>query len=98
MRTRKPFVIFWPQYFDLKRSRAKGRRVPRKFAVEKVHSNDLFNAAKRLGYNVQHEKHYKYSRSWWDEPGRILIDTKGKKKSKVLIELAKELKKTQSKR
>ncbi|MFX0026639.1 MAG: signal recognition particle subunit SRP19/SEC65 family protein [Candidatus Hermodarchaeota archaeon] len=98
MRSRKPFIIFWPQYFDSKRSRAEGRRIPRKFAVEKIHSNDLYNAAKRLGYNVQHEKHYKYSRTWWDEPGRILVDTKGKKKSKVLIEIAKELKKTQSKR
>lgn len=98
MRSRKPFIIFWPQYFDLRRTRAEGRRVPRKFAIEKVHSNDLYNAALNLGYSVQHESQYRYSRTWWDEPGRILIDTKGKKKSKVLIELAKELKKRDLKR
>ncbi|MFW9772263.1 MAG: signal recognition particle subunit SRP19/SEC65 family protein [Promethearchaeota archaeon] len=98
MRSRKPYTIFWPQYFDLKKTRAGGRRVPRKFAIEKVHSNDLYNAAKGLGYDVQHETQYKYPRAWWDDPGRIIIDLKGKKKSKVLIELAKELKKRESKR
>ena len=94
MRTRKPFVIFWPQYFDAKRTRAEGRRVPKKISIDKVNSNDLVKAAKQLGYNVQYEKHYKYPRTWWDDPGRVVIDIKGKKKSKVIIELAKELKKT----
>jgi signal recognition particle subunit SRP19 len=98
MRSRKPFIIFWPQYFDLKRGRSEGRRIPRKYALEKVHSKDLYVAAKQLNYDVQHETNYKYSRTWWDDPGRILIDTKGKKKSKVLIELAKELKRLQSKK
>jgi signal recognition particle subunit SRP19 len=93
MRSRKPFIIYWPQYFEAKRSRANGRRVPKKFAVDKVKPNDIANAAKRLGYEVQQENIYKYPRSWWDDSGRVLIDTKGKKKSKVLIEIAKELKK-----
>jgi signal recognition particle subunit SRP19 len=93
MRSRKPFIIYWPQYFEAKRSRANGRRVPRKFAVDKVKPSDIATAAKRLGYNVQQENIYKYPRSWWDDSGRVLIDIKGKKKSKVLIEIAKELKK-----
>jgi signal recognition particle subunit SRP19 len=93
MRSRKPFIIYWPQYFEAKRSRADGRRVPKKFAVDKVKPSDIALAAKRLGYNVQQENIYKYPRTWWDDSGRVLIDTKGKKKSKVLIEIAKELKK-----
>ena len=93
MRSRKPFIIYWPQYFEAKRSRAKGRRVPRKFAVDKVKSSDIAAAAKRLGYTVQQENTYRYPRTWWDDSGRVLIDIKGKKKSKVLIEISKELKK-----
>ena len=93
MRSRKPFIIYWPQYFEAKRSRADGRRVPKKFAVDKVKPSDITTAAKRLGYDVQQENIYKYPRTWWDDSGRVLIDTKGKKKSKVLIEIAKELKK-----
>ncbi len=93
MRSRKPYIIYWPQYFEAKRSRANGRRVPKKFAIDKVKPSDIANAAKRLGYEVQQENTYKYPRTWWDDSGRVLIDIKGKKKSKVLIEIAKELKK-----
>jgi signal recognition particle subunit SRP19 len=97
MRSRKPFLIFWPQYFEAKRTRAEGRRVPKKYAIERLDKNLLMKAAGQLGYNVQFERDYKYPKSWWDEPGRILINTKGKKKSKVMIELAKEIKKIQQK-
>ena len=97
MRSRKPFVIFWPQYFDAKRSRSKGRRIPKKFAIDKIVPNDIATAAKNLGYNAQIEKSYRYSRTWWEDSGRVLIDTKGKQKSKVLLEVAKEIRKIQSK-
>jgi len=98
MRSRKPFIIFWPQYFDAKRSRAEGRRVSKKLASDRITYEDIIKAAKRLGYVTQYEKNYKYPRTWWDNPGRILIDTKGKKKSKVLLEVAKEIKKVQPKK
>lgn len=93
MRTRKPFLIFWPQYFDAKRSRSKGRRVSKKFAIEKVNLGDLAKAARNLGYHAEIERNYKYPKTWWEEPGRILIDTKGKKKNKVILEIAKEIRK-----
>jgi len=98
MRTRKPFIIFWPQYFDSKRTRAQGRRVPIKYAIDRVNVKDLNLSIRKLGYNAQVESNYKYPRSWWDDSGRIVVDTKGKKKSNVLIEIAKELKKTQTKK
>jgi len=98
MRARKPFIIFWPQYFDIKRTRAQGRRVPIKYAVDRVNVKDLHASARKLGYNTQLETNYKYPKTWWDDPGRILVDTKGKKKSNVLIEISKELKKIQSKK
>jgi signal recognition particle subunit SRP19 len=97
MRSRKPYIIFWPQYFDAKKTRSEGRRVPKKFAMEKVSAKELVAAASKLGYPVQLESNYRYPRSWWDEPGRVVIETKGKKKSKVLLEVAKEVKKLQSK-
>ena len=97
MRSRKPYLIFWPQYFDGKRSRSKGRRLPRKFAEDKVNLEEILKAARNLGYNAEIERSYKYPRTWWEEAGRVLIDTKGKKKTKVLLELAKEIKKIQLK-
>lgn len=97
MRSRKPFLIFWPQYFDAKRSRNNGRRLSRKFAVEKVNLEEIANAARNLGYNAEIERNYRYSRTWWDDPGRVIIDAKGKKKTKVLLEVAKEIRKSHSK-
>jgi signal recognition particle subunit SRP19 len=95
MRSRKPFLIFWPQYFDSKRSRGSGRRVSKKFAIDKVNLEDIAKAARNLGYNVEVEKHYKYPKTWWEGSGRILIDSKGKKKSKIILEVAKEMRKLQ---
>ena len=65
--------------------------------IDKIALNDISKAANNLGYNAQIEKGYRYSRTWWGDPGRVLIDTKGKKKSKVLLEVAKEIRKIQSK-
>ena len=96
MRSRKPFLIFWPQYFDAKKSRSEGRRLPKKFSIDRVSITDIAKAAENLGYNVEIEKNYKYPRTW-EEPGRVLINVKGKKKSKVLLEVAKEIRKIQSK-
>jgi signal recognition particle subunit SRP19 len=98
MRSRKPFTIIWPQYFDIKRSRAKGRRVPKKFAVERINASEIATVAKRLGYEAHYEKEYRYPKSWWDDPGRIILDTQGKIKSKIIIDLAKELKRTEQKK
>ena len=93
MRSRKPFLIFWPQYFDLKRSRGEGRRLSKNLAIEKVSANDISKAATNLGYKTEIEANLRYPRTWYDDPGRVLIDAKGKKKSKVLLEIAKELRK-----
>ncbi|MFX0076372.1 MAG: signal recognition particle subunit SRP19/SEC65 family protein [Candidatus Hermodarchaeota archaeon] len=97
MRTRKPYLIFWPQYFDAKRSRSDGRRLPRKFAVDKVNLEEIVKAAKNLGYHAEIERGYKYPRTWWEDPGRVVLDAKGKKKNKIMLELAKEIRKLQSK-
>ena len=97
MRSRKPFLIFWPQYFDAKRSRGDGRRLPVNLAIDKVELKEIADAAKKLGYSVEIEEILKYPRMWWGQSGRILIDTKGKKKSKVLLEVAKEIRKARVK-
>ncbi|MBY8982470.1 MAG: signal recognition particle protein Srp19 [Candidatus Lokiarchaeota archaeon] len=93
MRSRKPFLIFWPQYFDTKRSRAEGRRLPKKLAIEKVNLDEIATVAKKLDYQTEIERVLKYPRTWWDEAGRILINTNGKKKSKVIKEIARQIRK-----
>lgn len=94
MRKRTPFLIFWPQYFDAKRTRSEGRRLPKNLAIDKISVKDIAVAAKNLGYQIQIEPALKYPKSWWEESGRVLINTKGKKKSKVIKEIAKEIRKS----
>jgi signal recognition particle subunit SRP19 len=93
MRSRKPFIIFWRQYFDAKLTRSEGRRLPKDLAIDKITIEEIAKSANRLGYQVQIEPRLQYPRKWWEDPGRVLINTKGKKKSKVLKEVAKEIKK-----
>ena len=57
MRSRKPFHIFWPQYFDLKRTRSDGRKISKKLAIEKITAQDIAKAATSLGYQAQYEGH-----------------------------------------
>lgn len=97
MRKRTPFLIYWPQYFDLKKTRSQGRRLPKNLAIEKVSVEEIAAAAKRLDYQIQIEPLLKYPKSWWEESGRVLINSKGKKKSKVIKEIAKEIKKMRGK-
>ena len=93
MRSRKPFVIFWKNYFDSKKTRSEGRRLPKNLAVDKVTTKEIAKSARRLGYKAEVEGNYKYPRTWWEDPGRVIIDTKGKKKSKVILEVAREIRK-----
>ncbi len=96
MRKRTPYLIFWPQYFDKNRTINQGRRLPKNLAIEKVTLDDIEKAVKTLGYEYKIENISRYPKTWWDNPGRILIDSKGKKKRKILFEIAKQIRKIKS--
>ena len=96
MRKRTPYLIFWPQYFDKNRTINQGRRLPKNLAIEKITLDDIEKAVISLGLEYKIEKTSKYPKSWWDDLGRILIDSKGKKKRKLLFEIAKQIRKLKS--
>lgn len=89
-RDENKFVI-WPLYFDSSLSRLKGRKVPKKFSVEKPLLEDIAKAAKSLGLNPVMEKDMAHPSRTWKKEGRILVDTKGIKKSKVISQIASRL-------
>ncbi|MHA1602460.1 MAG: signal recognition particle subunit SRP19/SEC65 family protein, partial [Promethearchaeota archaeon] len=89
---RRGLTIFWPQYFDKKRPVRLGRRLSLESATEKPTLQDLSQAAQKLKYQSAIDKTLKYPRSTWDEPGAVLIDTMGQKKTFVLHKLAPEVK------
>ncbi len=46
-------VVLWPHYFDAKRSRKAGRRVPSDMAVEKPDAKWVESAARKAGLNPE---------------------------------------------
>jgi signal recognition particle subunit SRP19 len=89
-RDENKFVI-WPLYFDSSVSRLNGRKVSKKFAVEKPLIEDIAKAAKSLGLNPVLEKSMSHPSRTWKKEGRIIVETKGLKKSVVISQIASRL-------
>jgi signal recognition particle subunit SRP19 len=91
-------MIIWPEYFDQTLTRTGGRRVPKKLATASPSIEVIQKAAKSLGYKPVLERDKKYPKKWWrKEGGRILINSKGISKTKILMNIAKRMKKLSSK-
>jgi signal recognition particle subunit SRP19 len=82
--------IIWPIYFDKSVSRLSGRKVSKKYAVEKPSIENIAKAAKSLGLNPVLEKNCSYPSKHWKKEGRVIIDKKGKK-AKLLVQMANRL-------
>jgi signal recognition particle subunit SRP19 len=84
-------IVLWPAYFDLRLSRAQGRRIPKKEAVEAPTAQMLFEAVKQLQLDCILELEKTYPRFWYRSTGRVLVEPKLDKT--LLIEgVAKRLK------
>jgi signal recognition particle subunit SRP19 len=88
---RKDLLIFWPQYFDKNRAVRLGRKVSKSIATPDPTLQDLLDAAKKAGYRAELDPEPKFPASWWDDPGRILLEGKGQKKTFILRKLAPEI-------
>jgi len=82
--------IIWPIYFDKSVSRLSGRKVSKKYAIEKPLIENIAKAAKSLGLNPVLEKDCAYPSKHWKKDGRVIIDKKGSK-SKLLVQIANRL-------
>jgi signal recognition particle subunit SRP19 len=88
-RNENKYVIY-PLYFDRAISRLKGRKVAKKYAVEKPTLETIAKAAQSLKLNPSIEKDKIHSSTPWKKEGRILIEKKGPK-TKLLIQIANRL-------
>ncbi|HEY7588260.1 MAG TPA: signal recognition particle subunit SRP19/SEC65 family protein [Thermoplasmata archaeon] len=68
----KPLVLY-PAYFDLGRSRDRGRRVAKKWAVDAPTIEEIVAAAKALGLDPQIEPGKAHSATPWRREGRVLV-------------------------
>ncbi len=94
MRRKRKYVLY-PEYFDSKRTRSQGRRVPIGAAVPEPTAKKILTAAKYLKLDPEIQSDKAYPRSWWEKNGRILVEKKWSKQKTVLevAKIARRLKK-----
>ncbi len=88
-------VALYPVYFDVSRSREKGRRVSKSMAVANPTAEEIRDAAKKLGYRVEVEQHAAHPSQPWKAEGRLLI-LGGGRKTEIVRAIAQKLKSQRS--
>lgn len=89
-------TFIWPVYIDSERTKKEGRRISRKNAVQSPKLREISNAAKKLKLNPEVETVKSYSRSWWENSGRVSVD-KNMPKREILIKISNMIKGIRSK-
>ena len=82
-------LIIWPIYFDSRKSRKEGRRVPKKLAVPSPDIDAIAKAAKEAGYSVTVDDGTTHPTQ--EKKGRIRISV-GEPKTQALRRIAEKLK------
>ena len=86
-------IVLYPAYFDVRLSRAKGRRVAKKDAIEAPSAQMLFSALKSLGIDCILELDKSHPRFWYRSGGRVLAEPK-LDKPQLMVKVAQKLKTT----
>jgi len=84
-------IVLYPAYFDVRLSRAKGRRVAKKDAIEAPSAQMLFSALKSLGIDCILELDKSHPRFWYRSGGRVLAEPK-LDKPQLMVKVAQKLK------
>ncbi len=90
---KKSKTIFWLAYFDKRLTRKQGRRLSKNDAIDKLTLEQLAEATRMLGFEVDMDPEARFPASWFEHPGRIIVNTEGQQKSKVLAKIGKQLRK-----
>ena len=88
-------AIIWPAYFDVAKSRDKGRRVPKGIAVPNPKIEELQAAASRLGLKNEVVPQVSYPKMLWHKTGSLLVE-KRTPKEQIIKSLARQLMKMRS--
>ena len=96
VRTRTDHIILWPSYFDSRKKRSNGRRVPKSLAVEKPTVEELFKAVNSLGLEATILADKSYPSNWWEHEGCVSVE-KSLSKTDLISKVAPKLKAIKSK-
>lgn len=77
-------IYLWPEYFDIKRTRAEGRRVVKELCVKDPDIDIIAKAAMILDLDYKMFEDMAYPSNWAAEKGCVRVE-KGKIKKSVLL-------------
>jgi signal recognition particle subunit SRP19 len=86
-------MVVWSAALDSTKSRSQGRCLAKSQAIQVPRVDELENAAKKLSYDPQPSPHSALPSHWWEKTGYILVTRGDKARSKVLRDLAAEIRK-----
>ncbi|MCX8201303.1 MAG: signal recognition particle subunit SRP19/SEC65 family protein [Candidatus Caldarchaeum sp.] len=88
---KKDGIILWPVYFDAKSSREAGRRIPLSLAVTRPSAEDLMQACRKLGFDVE-KVDACHPRTWYRKSGYVVVKTARRiSKQDLIKKVAEEL-------
>ena len=82
--------VIYPEYFDKNLSWRMGRRVPLKLAYDEPELKRVALAAQKAGYEVFLDSKKHYSKTWYEQRGRLMITKDGSKETQ-LREIARNI-------
>ena len=83
-------LVLWPHYFDARRSREAGRRVPTSLAVPEPDARWVESAARRAGLEPELEEEARHPSVPYRSSGRVLVAGRGGKEA-VLRRVAERM-------
>ncbi len=83
-------LVLWPHYFDARRSRTAGRRVPSSLAVTEPDARWVESAARKAGLETTLQEGARHPSAPYKAVGRVLVAKVGSKED-VLRRVAERL-------
>ena len=71
-------IVVWPSYLDARIPRGRGRKVPLRYAVKTPKVEEVEEAARRLGLEVEVIEKW-YPKCWWLEKKCVIVEKRGSK-------------------
>lgn len=87
---KRDWIVIWPLYFDKRKTRSSGRRVPDSLSINRPTIQEIVFAIKNLGFKYIVEENKKHPSTWFESSGRILVE-KVRPKSEIIRMIAEQL-------
>lgn len=84
-------IRLWPEYFDSKRTRDEGRKLPLELCVEKPSLDMIAKGAILLDLEYEIEEDAKYPGNWTAKGGCVRVEKGVMKKTEILAKIGKIL-------